>query len=305
MVNSKQKKASSTAGARNTMLKELLEKGEFVITAEVCPPKGVEVGVFLSKAEMLKKKVTAINVTDNQSAVMRLSSWSSSLILLNNGIEPIYQLTCRDRNRLALQSDLLGAHVVGIKNVLALTGDHVIFGDHKDAKAVFDIDSIHLLSAISSLNAGHDINGNPIEGMTDFFAGGVVSFSAEPVEPELIKFEKKIDAGAKYFQTQAVFDIKTFSKYSGQAVKKGIKILAGILLLKSAGMARYLNKNVPGVKVPQELIDELEKSADPRSKGVEIAVRTINQIKPFCSGIHIMAISQEEKVLEIIEKAGL
>ncbi|MEW5707187.1 MAG: methylenetetrahydrofolate reductase [Actinomycetota bacterium] len=285
--------------------KEALAKGEFVITAEVGPPKGTDISEMVHHVEALKGKVTALNVTDNQSAVMRISTLAVSKILLDLGVEPIYQMTCRDRNRLGLQSDLLGAAVLGIKNVLALTGDHTTLGDHKSAKPVFDLESVQLLQVIQGLNEGHDMAGNELKGKTDFFAGAIVTPEANPFEPQFAKFEKKIEAGAKFFQTQAVYDIKKFHAFMDRASKYNVPILAGILLLKSAGMARFLNKFVAGISVPDELIQELANSEKPLAKGIEIAGRQIRELRNVCAGVHIMAIGAEDRVPDILAAAGI
>ncbi|MBI2414118.1 MAG: methylenetetrahydrofolate reductase [Deltaproteobacteria bacterium] len=283
--------------------KEDLRSGKFVITAEICPPRGTEAASFIEKARLLKGRISAANVTDNQRAVMRLSSLACSMLLLKEGLEPVFQMTCRDRNRLALQSDLLGAWVLGVRNILALTGDHVSAGDHREAKAVFDLDSVQLVSMISTLNSGRNMNGVELRGGTDFFIGAVVAPEANPWEPEEIKFEKKVAAGARFFQTQAIFNMDKFKRFFDGASKSGASILGGILLLKSAKMANYLNANVPGVNVPQELIDELEGAKDQLEKGIEIASRQVRELKKFCHGAHIMAIGQEESVVKIIEGA--
>lgn len=286
-----------------TRLRDELESGRFVITAEICPPRGTDVASFLEKARLLKGKIAAANVTDNQRAVMRLSSLACSVLLINEGIDPVFQVTCRDRNRLALQSDLLGAWALGVKNVLALTGDHVSFGDHREAKAVFDIDSVQLVGVIDTLNNGRNMKGTELRGRTDFFVGAVVAPEANPFGPEEMKFEKKAAAGARFFQTQAIFDMDRFKAFFGKAERLGVKVMGGILLLKSAKMAHYLNNNVPGVTVPQALIDELENAPDQLQKGIEIAARQVRELKGFCHGAHIMAIGQEESVVSIIEGA--
>jgi 5,10-methylenetetrahydrofolate reductase len=234
---------------------------------------------------------------------MRLSSLACSVLLINEGIEPVFQMTCRDRNRLALQSDLLGAWALGVKNVLALTGDDVSFGDHRDAKAVFDLDSVQLVGDISLLNRGVNHNEKELRGGTDFYLGAVVAPEANPIEPEMIKFKKKIKAGAKFFQTQAIYDMEKFKRFFEEADKLGARVLGGILLLKSAKMADFLNRNVPGVTVPQVLIDELEAAPDQLQKGIEIASRQVKELKGFCHGAHIMAISMEASVPEIIAGA--
>lgn len=284
-------------------LKEELNSGRFVVTAEICPPRGTDTSVFLEKARLLKGRVSAANVTDNQRAVMRLSSLACSALLLKEGIEPVFQMTCRDRNRLALQSDILGAWTLGVRNILALTGDHVLAGDHREAKAVFDLDSVQLVGLINMLNAGRNLNNVELRGGTDFFVGAVIAPEADPWEPEEIKFEKKIMAGARFFQTQAIYDMERFKRFFEGAGNRGVKILGGILLLKSAKMARYLNENVPGITVPLALIDELEGAKDQLAAGIKIASRQLRELKTFCHGAHIMAIGQEESVVKIIDGA--
>ena len=286
-------------------LKESLSSKKFTITAEICPPKGTDISDFLKKARLLKNKIDAANVTDNQRAVMRLSSLACSVLLLKEGIDPVFQMTCRDRNRIAIQSDIMGAWALGVKNILALSGDHVSFGDHREAKAVFDLDSVQLVQVISKLNSGTNMKDTPLRGGTGFFIGAVVAPEAEPWESEMIKFEKKIEAGAKFFQTQAVYDMEKFHRFYEYAKKFDVKILAGILLLKSAKMAHFLNNNVPGVTVPKHLIDELEKAPDQLMRGIEIAAQQVKELRAFCDGAHIMAIGQEESIAKIIETAGV
>lgn len=285
-------------------LQKELEAGRFVITAEICPPRGTDTAAFVEKARLLKDKITSANVTDNQRAVMRLSSLACSALLLKEGVEPVFQMTCRDRNRLAIQSDILGAWVLGVRNILALTGDHVSFGDHREAKAVYDLDSVQLVEAISALNAGRNMKGTELRGKTGFFTGAVVAPEANPWEPEEMKFEKKVDAGARFFQTQAIFDMDKFKRFFEGSVKFNVKVLGGILLLKSANMANFLNKNVPGVHVPPSVIDELTGAKDQLEAGIKIAARQVRELKKFCHGAHIMAIGQEESVARIIEEAG-
>jgi 5,10-methylenetetrahydrofolate reductase len=286
-------------------LKNALETSKFIITAESGPPKGTDVNEMVHCVSLLKGKVDAVNVTDNQSSVMRLGSLGASKLILEQGLDPIYQLTCRDRNRLAIQSDLLSAWVLGIKNVLALTGDHPQAGDHKQAKPVFDIESVQLLQLINTLNRGMDMNGNPLKGKTSFIVGSTVTPEADPIEPQLLKFEKKVKAGAQFFQTQAVYDIKKMDIFMKTARQYPVKIIAGILLLKSAKMARFLNKFVPGIRVTEDLINELEKSENPLETGIQIAARQINELKAICDGVHIMAIGMEDKVPMILDKAGI
>lgn len=289
--------------------KELLNSGKFVVTAEVGPPKGTDIHEMLHHLEVLKGKIDAVNVTDNQSAVMRICSMAVSKIALERGLEPILQMTCRDRNRIGLQSDLLGANVIGIKNVLCMTGDHVTAGDHKAAKPVYDIESVQLLKAVDGLNNGKDMSGNELKGPTDFFQGAVVTPEANPLEPQLMKFEKKIMAGAKFFQTQAIYDIEKFKIFMSHARKFPVKVLAGFVVLKSVGMANFLNKAVPGIRVPDELIAELKAAGKEKAldAGMDITARHIKQLKDegICDGVHIMAIGMEDKVPEIMRRAGL
>lgn len=289
--------------------REKLRAGEFVVTAEIGPPKGTDISGMLGHIGQLKGKVDAANVTDNQSAVMRVCSLAVSTIAVQNGLEPIFQMTCRDRNRIGLQSDLLGAHILGIRNVLCMTGDYVSAGDHKNAKPVYDVESVQLLRIVEGLNKGKDMSGNDLKGPTDFFPGAVVTPETDFIEPQLMKFEKKVNAGAQFFQTQAIYDIEAFRKFMEYTRKFPVKILAGIVVLKSAGMANFMNKNVPGIRVPQELIDEMKAAGKEKalSTGIDIAARHIRQLKDgaLCDGVHIMAIGMEDKVPVIMERAGL
>ena len=289
--------------------KDVLNSGEFVITAEAAPPKGTNLETMKHHIELLLDKVHGLNVTDHQSSVMRFPSLGGAIMVREMGGEPILQMTCRDRNRLALQADLLFAFSRGVNNVLCLTGDSIVVGDHKQAKGVFDLDSAQLVKAIRTLEKGYDLAGNQLDGGVKFCAGAIVTPEAEPLEPQLIKFEKKIEAGAEFIQTQAVYDLDHFSKFMEYARPFGVKILAGIILLTSASMARFMNKNVPGVRVPQRLIDEMASAAKTQAlaKGIEIAGRMIRHIKDekLCDGVHIMAIGKEEVVPDILAAAGL
>jgi len=289
--------------------KEALDSGKFVVTSEVAPPKGTNLEKLLHHIDLLKDKVDALNITDHQSSVMRFPSLGGALAVIEKGGEPIMQMTCRDRNRMALEADLLFAYSRGIKNVLCLTGDAVPVGDHKEAKGVFDLDSLQLLMTVRQLTEGQDLGGNNLDGAVEFCAGAIVTPEAQPIEPQLIKFEKKIEAGAEFFQTQAIYDLENFTKFMDYARQFNTKILAGIVLLSSARMAKYMTENVPGIFVPQELIDEL--SAVPKeemlAKGIEIAGRTIAALKKgaVCDGVHIMAIGREEVVPDILAAASL
>lgn len=292
-----------------TKFKQALESGKFVVTSEVAPPKGTNLEKFLHHIDLLKDKVDAMNVTDHQSSVMRYPSLGGCLKVKERGGEVILQMTCRDRNRLALQADLLFASHMGIQNVLCLTGDSIILGDHKDAKSVFDLDSSQLLETVRILESGKDLGGNELDGAVSFCAGAIVTPEADPLEPQLIKFEKKIEAGAEFIQTQAVYDLDKFKEFMDYARQFNVKILAGIILLTSAPMARFMNKNIAGVFVPQDLIEEMASAPKGQAitKGIEIAGHMIKRIheEKMCDGVHIMAIGKEELVPDIMQTAGI
>jgi methylenetetrahydrofolate reductase (NADPH) len=292
----------------NSKLKRAFDAGKFVITAEAGPLKGTDIAELEEVAKILRGKVDAVNVTDQQSSVMRLGSLAVSHLLNDWGIEPIYQVTCRDRNRIALQSDLLSAAALGIQNVMALTGDLPSSGDHPQAKPVYDLDSVSLLTVIKGLNEGKDMMGNELKGKTDFFAGAVVNPGADTeaaYELQIIKMEKKIAAGAKFFQTQAIYDPATFEKFIKRVEQYKIPILAGVIPLKSAGMAKFMNKNVAGINVPQTMIDKITKAEDKTKSGIEMCGELIKQLKGMCQGVHIMPIGWEKKIPQILESAGL
>jgi 5,10-methylenetetrahydrofolate reductase len=292
-----------------SLFKKAIKSGKFMVTCEVAPPKGINLEKTVHHIELLKDKVDAINLTDHQSSVMRFPSLGAALLVKELGGEPILQMTCRDRNRLALQADLLFAASRGIQNVLCLTGDSVMLGDHKEAKAVFDMDSSQLVAAIRTMEKGKDLGGNDLDGEVSFCAGAIVTPEADPLEPQLIKFEKKIEAGAEFIQTQAVYDLDKLKDFMEYARRFPVKILAGIILLTSAPMARFMNKNIAGVNVPQYLIDEMTSApkGGALKKGIEIAGRMIKKIhdEKICDGVHIMAIGKEELVPDIMAEAGL
>jgi len=287
--------------------KQAFAEKDFVVTAEVGPPKGTDVAELVHHIELLRDKVDGLNVTDNQSSVMRISSLAVCRMILDHGGEPILQLTCRDRNRMAIQSELLSAWVLGVKSVLCLTGDYISVGDHPQAKPVFDLDSVQLLQTVGLMNQGKDLAGNEMQGGTDFFAGAVVTPEADPIEPQMLKFEKKIAAGAQFIQTQAIYHLDNFKHFMEQARNHDVKIMAGIVLLVSPGMARYMNKNVPGIFVPDELLKEMA-SAEKGKKieaGIRIAGRMIRELREqkVCDGVHIMAIGKEDRVPDILKAA--
>ena len=288
---------------------ELFDKGEFVVTAEVGPPKGIHLGHLVEEAKEYLSGITAVNVTDNQSSVMRTSTLATCAMMKNAGLTPIYQATCRDRNRLALQSDLLGAAALGIENILCLTGDHTKMGDHPGAKPVFDLDSVSLLHTAATLERGYDLAGNALVGEPPKFAkGAVVSPISDSVDAQLAKMERKVMAGADYFQTQAVFESEKFIEFMERAKQFGKPVQLGVIIPKNAGMCKFMNRNVAGVHVPQHMIDELAADKE-RAKagitGVEIAARIIKECRPYCQGLHIMALGWEAKVPELMKLAGI
>ena len=285
---------------------EKIKSGEFVVSSEIGPPKGVGIEEILKEADIFKGKVDGVNVTDLQSSVMKLGSLAVCRLLVEKGLEPIFQMTCRDRNRLALQSDLLSAYVLGIRNVLILTGDHTVLGDHPQAKPVFDLDSISLLKVASDLMGGRDMVGNELIGKPEFLLGAVVNPGADPLEPQIIKMEKKIKAGAKFFQTQAIYDLKNFEEFIKTAKQFNVPVLGGIILLKSAGMAKFMNENVAGVNVPEKYIKMMaEASKEDRPKvSVQIAAELAKGMKELCSGIHIMPLGWGKYVPSVLQEAG-
>lgn len=294
-----------------TPFREIIKTKDFVVTAEAAPGKGSNVSKAIEHIELLKDKVDGLNVTDNQSSVMRYPSLGVCLLVKEHGGEPILQVTCRDRNRLAIQADLLFAYSRGINNVLCLTGDSIDVGDHKEAKQVFDLDSVQLIHLVHTLNSGKDMAGNELDGGIDFCIGTTATPSADPLEPQLIKVEKKLRAGVSFVQTQAVYELDELKRFTEfvRTIDGGVKILAGIVPVIGAKMAAYMNDNVPGVFIPQYLIDELAQAPKGTgvAKGIEIAARRIRQIREekVCDGVHIMFIGREERVPEILETSGL
>lgn len=291
----------------HSLFEEKLSTKDFVVTTEVGPPKGADTSDMVHHLEALKDMVDAINITDNQSSVMRYPSLGGCLFVKECGGEPIFQMTCRDRNRLALQADLLMAHSRGITNVLCLTGDCVDVGDHKEAKPVFDMDSIQLLEMLRTLESGTDMAGNELKGTPSFCHGASVHPEADIIEPQLIKFDKKVAAGAQFFQTQGIFDLASLRRFTQYASQFDVKILAGIIVMASARMARYMNANVPGIMVPQAVIDELATAEKGKGlqKGIEIAARFVKTIREenLAHGVHIMAVGNEGVVPQILEAA--
>lgn len=289
---------------------DFFTKGTYVFTSEVGPVKGCvrdlgngNVPKCLEEAELLRNHVQAVNITDNQSAVMRLGSLAASIKLKEKGIEPIYQITCRDRNRIALQSELLNACSLGIDNVLILTGDHTTLGDHGAAKPVFDVDSVQLLKIAKQMTQGFDMAGHELTQATNFALGAVVNPNFEPMDLQLIKMEKKIDAGAMFFQTQAVYDAKLFEQFIRKTEGFGVPVQLGVVLIKSAKMARFMNEKVAGITVPESWIKRLETTPQggARNQCVEMTAEFLKEVSPMCQGVHFMPLGWSELVPKIIE----
>ncbi len=287
-------------------LVDVLNRGTFAVTVEYNPPKGTNITSILENAKQLVGRVHGVNVTDNTAAVVRAGSLPVCRLLYELGHDPVMQLTCRDRNRIAMQSDLMGAHMLGIRNILCLTGDYPTVGDHKEAKPVYDLDSVQVMQLVRGLNNGKDMVGNKLDGSTAFTIGAAVTPEADLVGPVLAKFEVKVKAGAQFFQTQAIYHPEVFAGFMKQVRPFNVKVLAGILLLRNAKMAEFMNANIPGMSVPSEMIDELKSAGDKAEDvGVDIAVRTIKAVRPYCDGVHIMAIKATHRLAEIITKAEL
>lgn len=290
-----------------TAFKRAVQAGEFLVTAEVAPPKGGDPAHMIQMAATLKGRVHAVNVTDGSRAVLRMSSLMASVILLQNGIEPICQIACRDRNRIGLQADLMGAHALGIHNILALTGDSVKAGDHPDAKAVFDLEAVRLLQLIRKMNQGVDCNEKPLtDGALDLFVGAAVDPQCKSWSGLQSRFERKIEAGAQFFQSQLITDFDLLEKFM-DTIAAGYKkpILAGIFLLKSAKNAQFINRCVPGVNIPQHIIDRLAKAKDPFEEGIKIAAEQVQIARQLCQGVHMMAVKREDAIASILDLAGV
>ena len=287
---------------------ERFKQGKCVLTCEAGPPKGIEIAQLIAELEPLRTKIDAFNVTDLQSSVLRVGSLAVCRILREKDLEPIMQLTCRDRNRLALQSDVLSAAVLGIENLLCLTGDHPTLGDHPQAMPVFDLDSVQLLLAVKDLINGKDMAGNDLQGRPpEFCLGAAVNPGADPLQPQIMKMEKKIQAGAEFFQTQAVYELDKFANFMEQIKHFKVPVMAGIVLLKSPAMAKFMNANVAGIHVPDEIIDELASAPKEKRvhKSLEISARLIRELKSLCQGIHIMSLGWERHIPTVLEMAGL
>jgi 5,10-methylenetetrahydrofolate reductase len=295
-----------------TNLEKVLESGMFAVTAEAGPPKGTSAAVMQRKAEALRYCCDAANVTDNQTAIVRMSSLAGCLLMKQQGVDPVMQIVCRDRNRIAIQSDVLGAVALGIGNILCLSGDHQMFGNHPTAKNVFDIDSIQLIQLLKTMRDDKKfLCGEDISGEVPIFIGAAANPYADPFEFRVARLAKKVKAGAEFIQTQAVYDLDKFAKWMEMVVDKGLDkkthILAGVIPIKSAGMARYMRDYVSGVTVPDEVVTRMEQAQDAKAEGAKIAVEIIERVKeiPGIHGVHIMAVGWEDIVPEIVKQAGL
>jgi methylenetetrahydrofolate reductase (NADPH) len=290
-----------------TSFREAATAGDFLITAEVTPPKGGNPEHMVKMAATLKGRVHAVNITDGSRAVLRMSPVMASVILLQQGIEPICQFACRDRNRIGLQADLMGAYALGVRNVLALTGDPVKAGDHPDCKGVFDLEAVRLLQTIQKLNIGLDFNDKPLtDGGLDLFAGAAVDPQCASWSGLQSRFERKLQAGAQFFQSQLITDFEKLSKFMDKIASVSNKpILAGIFLLKSAKNAEFINRVVPGVNIPQHIIDRLALAKDPLEEGIKIAAEQVQFARHLCQGVHIYAVRREDLIVPILDMAGV
>jgi methylenetetrahydrofolate reductase (NADPH) len=295
-------------------LQKILSQEKFAVTAECGPPRGANLDVIAKKIELLKGYVDAVNVTDNQTAIVRMSSIASSAHLVSAGLEPVMQMVVRDRNRIAIQSDIMGAYSLGIRNILCLSGDHQKFGSQPDALNVFDIDSMNLIRAVRDMrDQGKDMSGHDLDVAPAMFIGAAANPFADPFEYRVLRLAKKIDAGADFIQTQCIYNMNRFKEWIKRAADQGLTekayILGGVTPLKSAGMARYMNSKVAGMDVPDEIIKRMDGAAKDKQveEGLKICIETIEQLREIdgVSGVHIMAIGWEEVVARIVKEAGL
>ncbi len=290
-----------------SQFKAAARAGQFLVTAEVMPPKGSDPSHMVTMAAGLRGRVHAVNITDGSRAVMRMSSLASAAILHQQGIEPICQMACRDRNRIALQADLLGAHALGIRNILALTGDPVKAGDHPDARSVFDLESVRLLNLVRQLNLGFDLHDRPLKDQpTNLFVGAAIDPQCRSWSGLQRRFARKVEAGAQFFQSQLIADFERLEKFMGQIADGCDRpVLAGIFLLKSAKNAQFINRNVPGVQIPETIIERLAQATEPLQEGVRIAAEQVKAAQQLCQGVHVMAIRREDLIPQILDLAGI
>jgi methylenetetrahydrofolate reductase (NADPH) len=284
---------------------DAIESGSFLVTAELNPPKGTDLSDMMKKAELLRDYVDAFNLTDSASAIMTMAPIAAAARLVQAGFEPILQVTSRDRNRIAVQGDLLANAALGVRTMVAMGGDPPGAGDHPEAKGVFDLDTLALLKAANAMNAGKDFMGNDLKGATGFTVGAVCNPGADDLDKEIARMAEKVENGASFFQTQAVYEPEVFGRFMERANQFGRPVIAGFIILKSGNMAKRLNETLPGVSVPQSLIDEMDAAEDKSAKSIEIAARVISAVEPMCRGVHLMAIGWENRIPPILEAAGI
>jgi methylenetetrahydrofolate reductase (NADH) len=286
-------------------LAEVIASGKFIVTAELNPPKGTDLSDLMKKAELLRDRVDAFNLTDSASAIMTMAPMAAAAKLKAAGFEPILQVTSRDRNRIAVQGDLLGNAALGVTAMVCMGGDPPGAGDHPDAKGVFDLDTIALLKAASAMNAGKDYMGHDLKGSTHYCIGAVCNPGNENLDFEITRMAEKVENGAQFFQTQAVYEPAKFEKFMERARQFNVPIIAGFIILKSGNMARRLNKTLPGISVPEALIEEMDAAEDKSAKSIEIAARVIKEVHDMCQGVHMMAIGWENRIPPILDAAGI
>ena len=292
-------------------LNEKIDSGRFIVTAELGPPQSASGDVIRKKAVHFQRGVDGVNITDNQTAIVRLSSIAAARIALDEGLEPIIQMTCRDRNRIAIQSDLLGAWALGIGNVLCLTGDYMSFGNHPESRPVFDLDSVQLIATVNTLNQGAFLSGDAMKTAPAFCIGGAANPFGEPMDFRVMRLEKKIKAGARFIQTQPVYDLETFGRWMEAVRAKGldqrVAILAGVMPVKSAKALVHMKDEVPGMRVPDSLIARMEGAADPEAEGIRIAVETMKALKALTGvrGVHLMPLYWEKITPVLLQESGL
>jgi methylenetetrahydrofolate reductase (NADPH) len=284
---------------------EVIQSGKFVVTAELNPPKGTDLQQLLANAEMLRGVVQAFNLTDSHSSRLSMTPMAAARLLVERGLEPILQVTCRDRNRLALQADLLGASALGIRNIVCMTGDPPGAGDHPDTKAVFDLEVTGLLRAVQALHTGKDLAGHALNGAPTFYVGAVVNPGAPDLQKELRRMEEKIALGARFFQTQAVYDAAAFAQFMQAVRQHQVAVLASLIVLRSGNMARRLHGSLPGLSIPPAVIDELDRASDPARQGLDIASRIIRDLRGLCQGVHLITIGQDRHIPQILQQAGM
>jgi 5,10-methylenetetrahydrofolate reductase len=285
--------------------RDMLESGQFVVTGEVAPPKGADLASMHAAVDILAPHCDALNVTDNQGASLHLSSLAASRAVLDMGIEPIFQQTCRDRNRLALQSDLLAAWSLGLENVLVVTGDDPRGGDHPNAKGVFDLDSTQLAQVAVGMNEGHDMMGHELKGSTGFYIGGAMFPEAEPWDVQLARIEQKIEAGVRFFQTQAIFDIAKLERAVEAVRPLGAKVIAGVLVLRSPRVIDFVNNRLAGLMVPDNIADRIRAASDPAEEAVRLAAEQVSAIRSIADGVHVMPLGLDAEFGRILGTTGL